>query len=572
MNIVGICRFSLVGRGDWKAYQGKSEDEIQAIAHEQAGQLFTPARMEARLETFEKLTLASIRTQTDPDFRFIVLSSELMPQQYRDRLAAICATVPQVVLRFFPIMSAAQAQKAVFRALRIQYVQTLQFRLDDDDCLCADFVELMRRHTSERMAVSDIFTACIRGVIYSSIGGECAGVYHWPVDFMSAGAAIRHPSKSIYEFGHFGMATRFPAIVIPGRLALVTHNGTNDTRFTPALIQRRGMVAMEPAEIRTAIARNFPFLSKEGLALAGIAPEAEAEAPAPPQWLLDLSTSKKRRGFFVSDDLFALQHTYRGSRILYVSFDNLSSVRAESKIRDPWGYGFAAASGWSSLGVLCYRPNWFRMPKLFDEMQHLAQSGFFARFDRVVFSGTSMGAYAACAFSSLVPGSTVIAFSPQSTLAPGIADWDLRYPSGTAADWSGPFADAALELGSARRAWIIYDPRVEEDRRHAERLAAAGPQVTLLKARHASHFTAQFLGQIGALGTFARGCAGGSMTEAQFYALYRRGRSYRRYLEGVAQLGAQHPSITLKMRLATALRGINKPGLATDIERSIAAE
>ena len=108
------------------------------------------------------------------------------------------------------------------------------------------------------MPAHPIFAVSLRGVMYCSVGGQNAGTYHWPVAFMSAGAAIRHPSKSIYEFGHFSMAQRFPSITVPGRLALVTHTGTNDTRLSPALIQRRGMVPMTGPQIQQALAVTFP--------------------------------------------------------------------------------------------------------------------------------------------------------------------------------------------------------------------------------------------------------------------------------------------------------------------------
>ncbi len=582
MAIIGICRFSLVGKGDWKAFQGKSDEEAHAIALAQAAQLFTPERMEARLKTFELLTLASLRAQTDQDFRFVVLSSELMPQEYKDRLQRICDTVPQVVLRFCPVSIVPIAQRAVFRELRIKYAQTLQFRLDDDDCLCVDFIEAMKAHTAESMEKDDIFVASVRGVMYSSIGGAHEGVYHWPVDFMSAGAAIRHPSKSIYEFGHFSMATRFPNVLIKDRLSLVTHNGTNDTRFTSDLIVKRGMVKMTAEQVDEAVAQHFPFLTDDGRKAAGLiaalnqdtapidppAPEAEAEETAPPaKWLNDLLDTKYRRGFLIADDLFALQHTYRSAKTLYVSFDNLSSVRAPSKLRDPWGYDFAAKSEWSSLGALCYRPNWFRVPRFHEEMIRLAESGFFAKFQNVIFSGTSMGAFAACTYASLAPGSIVIAFSPQSTLAPDLADWGRRYPSGTAADWSGPFADAADGLKDVGKAWIVYDREVLEDKRHAERLA--GPNVELLNARHSSHFTAQFLRQVGVLKSFVVECAAGEMTPDRFYQLYRAGRSYRRYLVDVAEKIKRHPSPTIRARGAEALRKINKLGLANDVSATL---
>lgn len=58
MRIVGICRYSLLGRGDWHAYRGKTDAEVEAVAKEQAKLLFAKDRMNARLESFEHLTLA----------------------------------------------------------------------------------------------------------------------------------------------------------------------------------------------------------------------------------------------------------------------------------------------------------------------------------------------------------------------------------------------------------------------------------------------------------------------------------------------------------------------------------
>jgi len=577
MKIVGVCRFSLVGRGDWAAFRGADAEQEKAAIQDQAEKLFTPERMEARLKSFEQLTLASLKAQTDQDFLFVVLASDLMPEQYRTRLEKLCASIPQVALRFFPAMATHFAQKRVFVELGIDYSNALQFRLDDDDCLCEEFVHLMRLHTSEIKHHERIFAASITGVMYSVIHGETAGVYDWPVDFMSAGAAIRHPTKSIFQFGHFGMAKRFPAISISGGMALVTNNGTNDTTATQALIKRSGMKRMEEMDISKALHQFFPFLTLKGLVTAGLEKDPAVilndEAPevpepiASPLWYSDLVSGPNRKGFFLSDDIFSIQHTFRTNKVLYVGFDSLGDVRSHKRNRDHWGYGFAEKNGWSSLGVLSYRPNWFRIPRLYEELGHLAEERFFDRFQRVVFSGTSMGGYAACAFSSLAPGSTVVAFSPQSTLDPRVSNWDRRYPSGTAADWSGPYADAGRELRKAEKAWIVYDPNVKQDSMHAERLI--GPATTLLRARYADHFSAQYLRQIGVLSGFVRECVNGDMTESRFYELYRSARSYRRYLNGVTQKVCANPNLRLRVRAADVLRSHNYLGLVKNIERSI---
>ena len=137
MRIVGICRFSLVGRGDWKPWRMVPPGDEERVQEEQAAVLFSPDRLAARFALFQHVTLPSIAGQTDPDFNFLVLASELMPAAFRDRLQALCDTVPQVVLRFFPATTVGEAQARVFAEMGFRHGETVQFRLDDDDALFA---------------------------------------------------------------------------------------------------------------------------------------------------------------------------------------------------------------------------------------------------------------------------------------------------------------------------------------------------------------------------------------------------------------------------------------------------
>lgn len=279
--IVGICRFSLLGRGDWKATRKKPQADIKAMADARAAMLFAPERMEARLATFEHLTLASLKAQTDPEFTFVVLASSLMPEIYQDRLEALCAQVPQVTLRYFPLMPVIDAQNAVFRELGLSYADTLQFRLDDDDCVCVDFIEVLRRNTVGLMATSEPFVASMRGVMLCAVKGRNAGVYDWPISYYSAGAAMRNQKGSIFRYGHYKMARLFSSLTIPRRMALVTHNSTNDTSLPTDRQLRRGeMTRMTPDQIATAQARFFPFLTEAGKEICGLtAAMAQADRP-----------------------------------------------------------------------------------------------------------------------------------------------------------------------------------------------------------------------------------------------------------------------------------------------------
>lgn len=271
MRIVGLCRFSLVGTGDWRATRNLTPEELRGGAAERAALLFERQRLEARFATFEHLTLASLKAQTDPDFTFVVMASSLMPEADQDRLEALCAQVPQVVLRYFPAMKVETAHDVAFEELRIRHRDTLQFRLDDDDCVCADYIEVMREHTAPLMATRDTFAASLTGVMYSVVNRPKPVVYDWPVAFFSAGAAMRHHKRSIFRFGHYALPKRFPHVAVPRGMALVTHDGTNDTG-PPSQVrkQRRGMTEMMPAQISAAQQRFFPFLTETGKRIAGL--------------------------------------------------------------------------------------------------------------------------------------------------------------------------------------------------------------------------------------------------------------------------------------------------------------
>ncbi|QDA35706.1 hypothetical protein E4191_16185 (plasmid) [Paracoccus liaowanqingii] len=270
MQVVGICRFSLLGRGDWEVYQGVAETEIKEIAARQSALLFAPSRMESRLATFEHLTLASLQAQTDKDFIFLVLASEDMPEIYRQRLSDICSSVPQVILRFFPMIHVGDAQKAVFSELSLDLKEMLQFRLDDDDAVCTTFIQ-SKREIARLLAPRKLpFSLSFRSVMYCSIGGEFKGIYSWDSPFFSAGVALYHPTRSIFGFGHYALSWRFTSVILADGMSLATHNGHNDTQFNASRIRRQKFLKMDESAVAKTCAEQFPFLTAVGKELAGL--------------------------------------------------------------------------------------------------------------------------------------------------------------------------------------------------------------------------------------------------------------------------------------------------------------
>ena len=298
-------------------------------------------------------------------------------------------------------------------------------------------------------------------------------------------------------------------------------------------------------------------------------PADKNAAPQPPdlapRWIVDMRRSEHRIGYYKSLGEYALQFTDRGDAVLVVSFDNLSAARDAGIDRDSWGYGFVAKNGWSHLGVLAFGANWFRSEDLFAELRALAKSGFFRRFGRVFLTGTSMGGYAACAFASLVPGCTVLAFSPQASLDQDLVPWEKRFPAGRKMDWSGDFSNAAREVAAAAEVWLVYDPHFEEDRQHIEMFS--GPNIRLLKARYAGHKTALILRRANLLSTVVRETVRGEMTPARFYRHYRAVRTFPWFASIIADKALSRRHFGLSKRMVIYLRNSGQGFLAHKIRQ-----
>lgn len=266
--ILGVCRFSMLGRGDWKAYRNKTDDQLETIYEEKAAELFAPERMQARLATFEHLTLASMRAQSDPNFRFLVVSSDRMPQKYRAQLERICAEVEQVELRFVAPMHVSDAITLLAPELGVELPDTVQFRLDDDDCVSKDFIRRLRRHASGLWRNAH-FAVSFSSLYYCVTDGVTEGIYNWYSPFFSAGAAVRHSTRTVFDYGHYKIPQHLVSVTDPHFPCIVTHRGDNDTpRHEAQTLRKRGMSLASETDVRRVHERHFSYLGPEGLALS----------------------------------------------------------------------------------------------------------------------------------------------------------------------------------------------------------------------------------------------------------------------------------------------------------------
>ncbi len=244
-------------------------------------------------------------------------------------------------------------------------------------------------------------------------------------------------------------------------------------------------------------------------------------------WSGELRALGEKHGFF---EEIGRDHTalfVKSGKTLIVTFENLDHVFEHGE-RLPWGFEFVQKQGWSILGLMAHDWTWYRDVDVYAFFDRLRDEGFFQQFDRVVFYGASMGAYAACAFSAACPGATVVAISPQATLDRDLCSWEKRYQKAWKRDFSTAYGYAPEMAKQAERVFLLFDPLEGPDAMHAALFQS--DNVTKLKCRFQGHRIASGLINMGILKPVVSGCVDGSLTALGFYKMLRARRTFRRYL------------------------------------------
>ncbi|AZV76752.1 hypothetical protein EBB79_01815 [Parasedimentitalea marina] len=231
------------------------------------------------------------------------------------------------------------------------------------------------------------------------------------------------------------------------------------------------------------------------------------------------------------------------SETLLVTFDNLASINERPETR-PWGSWLGPrceAMGYSILGVQSHQKDWYRTAEPSEQIADLQANGYFDRFKNIVFTGTSMGGFAALCFAGLVPKARVLAFSPQSTLNRDIAPFEKRYPyPHRKFDWVSPdYLDASQHVGDISSGHIFFDPKVREDKLHADRLIS--PSLTQVRIPFAGHMLIRVIVKAGALEHLLTTYPETGQVDATFFRLMRNKRQNKTwakpFLAGVTARG-----------------------------------
>ncbi|MDF3608403.1 glycosyltransferase [Paracoccus sp. DMF-8] len=213
--IVGICRFSYLGRSDWVEFRrNKSTDEARLA--EIATRLFDEERLTARFLAFETICLPSILEQRDPRFIFLLVSSPLMPEHWRKRLHALCDPHDQIQILWSDAPMLAEALEQPLRELYdLSDGNLWQFRLDDDDAIDAEFMLRLRRNMARMEGIDECVITAARGINIALYDNQPTRFLEFRQAFWGAGLAIKlkQPGLSIFRYGHFGLREQFTHFV-----------------------------------------------------------------------------------------------------------------------------------------------------------------------------------------------------------------------------------------------------------------------------------------------------------------------------------------------------------------------
>ncbi len=229
-----------------------------------------------------------------------------------------------------------------------------------------------------------------------------------------------------------------------------------------------------------------------------------------------------------------------GSTVLVVSFEPAATGKNEPDLDRPvWGQALLLKRGVSVLGVKRVATDWYRNPELHQAFRALQAAGWFSRYAQVLFYGSSMGGYAALAFAACAPGSTVLAFSPQSTLAPERCWFDQRFAGARAKRWRGDLVDGVDGAEVASRVYICYDPYQVKDRLHAQRLPAHNR--VDLRLPFVGHTTVQALASMRQLRPVFDQALAGTLDAAGFRRIARGRSGLADYHALLAEAGVHEP-------------------------------
>lgn len=198
-----------------------------------------------------------------------MVTSSALPQPDQDRLRDLIAPLPQVRLVVSDADNVSDALVPTLEAIRGSHPALVQFRIDDDDAVSADYIARLADF-ARRMRGYGPFSYCRpRGLVLSAYAEADPQPFVLDQAFHSMGTAVclKPQGRTIFNFGHFALQGRFPSFLDNtghGFLALKLPGHDSD-RVDAQGRPPRGLQPISQEDFAAHLARDFPGL--DGAAL-----------------------------------------------------------------------------------------------------------------------------------------------------------------------------------------------------------------------------------------------------------------------------------------------------------------
>jgi len=247
-------RFAFFGKSGWQSNVAADPDL-----------LFAPERLEKRFALLEAIPLASLQAQTDQDFRLVVLSSELMPKNFQDRLVETCNRIlgeERVEVIFREEGHAGTLLRKYVHSVYDKNEYVAQIVLDDDDGLSSDFIEICRKECELAKAnfldgTEEMYLSFPKGCSLILREGETQ-LAERKIPYTNLGLTFLSKARSKanpYSVAHRKISGRYESRVI-GTLRPFYLRAVHDNNDSKAIVKQDPMTKAEVDAIKP----YFPYL------------------------------------------------------------------------------------------------------------------------------------------------------------------------------------------------------------------------------------------------------------------------------------------------------------------------
>lgn len=231
MQVIFQMRYSYFGKSGWRSKASQNADK-----------LFSEERLAKREYYLERVALASLASQTDVDFKLLVLSSKDLPQAAKNNLRNACNDIvgaDRTRVIFRPPEHAGTCIRRYIHNHMNNAPYTMQVVLDDDDAVSSDFVEVMREEAQrdiEKFKAQEDYCYISQAQGLSAIfRGDQMELAHRCVPFNTQGLCLVGPTltrRNPFSIAHKKLERNHPSRAIHGDTAyyIRTVHDTNDSR------------------------------------------------------------------------------------------------------------------------------------------------------------------------------------------------------------------------------------------------------------------------------------------------------------------------------------------------------